>query len=356
MATTKSDELNIVGSEQVVEKRNVLDIDTFFNEMYLTESEKEERKDLAKTIFIVLSALLTIIKANEVLNNEHDTGYYKNYLVDSLTPVYDALFGQGKYKSLIDNFANEVVDSTMRHINEPYFTSDDRATVNSEQQSNAAYNQEQYDQAVASGKTHKRWITMHDKRVRATHDAADGQEVEIKKPFEVGNSELMFPCDLSLGANLKEIVNCRCVCIYTGDKDTKDSLKEPKNDVRIKSPLIPMNLQFFARTGKERAEEYSQFWSTARLDGAVEKFVPNYQTRVNEEKGKIIYYSEKSKYEVIYDYNGNYFRIRNTELRGSHSYVDINGNSANNIYENGRWRGRTKAEFEAATHFNAILD
>ena len=128
----------------------------------------------------------------------------------------------------------------MRHIKESYFTSDDRATVNAEQQSNATYNQEQYNQAVASGKTKKTWITMHDQRVRKTHDAADGQEVDIDKPFTVGDSELMFPCDLSLGANLREICNCRCVVTYTDDSnELTDDDKEAINRY-----LSPQSLEF----------------------------------------------------------------------------------------------------------------
>lgn len=213
MATMKIDQLNSP-IEQVVESRNVIPIDEFFDEMYLTESEKEERKDLAKNIYLILSAILAIIKANEVLNNPHDTEYYKDYITSNLEIVFDNVFGSGSYRSLIENFANEFVDSTMRHIDTPYFTSDDRAIVNAEQQSNGVYNKKQYEDALASGKTHKQWVTMHDQRVRKSHIAADGQEVEIKKPFMVGDSELLFPCDESFGAHLKEICGCRCTCIY----------------------------------------------------------------------------------------------------------------------------------------------
>ena len=213
MATTmRSDELNIVRDETVVEKRNVLDIDTFFEEMYLTESEKQARIDLAKKIYAIIVALLTIIKANKMLNNEHDTGYYKDYLVDSLTPVYNEVFGENTYKSIIEHFSNEFIDSTMRHIDEPYFTSEDRATVNAENQSNAVHNRKQRDEAILSGKTKKVWVTMHDQRVRKTHVAADGQEVGINDLFSIGNSFLEFPCDPS--GSPKETVNCRCTVVY----------------------------------------------------------------------------------------------------------------------------------------------
>ena len=212
MSTTmKSDELNIVNSEQVVEKRNILPIDKFFNEMYLAESEKRERKDLARKIFVILSAILTIVKVNETLGNSHDTDYYKEYVTDNLKSVYEGLFGH-KYDTQIDTFASDFIDSTMRHIDTEYFTSDDRATVNAEQQTNAIYNRKQYDDAVKSGKTSKTWVTMHDQRVRKSHVAADGQTVDIDKPFMVGGEELDFPCD-PLGS-YKNICNCRCTTVY----------------------------------------------------------------------------------------------------------------------------------------------
>jgi len=235
MANLKMDELNSP-VEQVVEPSNVLSIDDFFDDMYLTESEKEERKELAKNIFIILSAILTIIKANEVLKNSHDTQEYKGYVADNLKSLFRVVFGSDKYNSQIDSFADEFIDSTMRNIDNPYFTSDDRATVNAEQQSNAIYNQQQYEQAVQSGKTTKKWVTMHDKRVRKTHEEADGQEVAIDKPFEVGSSELMFPGDLSLGASLKEICNCRCVVVYSGNKeeDTEETSDTPNLNYNLR--------------------------------------------------------------------------------------------------------------------------
>ena len=230
MATRmKSDELNIIGSEQVVEQRNILGIDEFFDTMYLTDSEKAERKDFAKTIFSVLSVLLTIIAAKQFLisanGGEHDTQYYEDYIKDNLLPVYREIFGSDKFNSQISTFAKEFVDSTIRNIDKKYFTSDDRAIVNAEQQTNATFNRDEYDKAVDSGKTQKTWIAKHDQRVRHTHVEADGQTVAIDKPFLVGDSELQFPCD-PLGSS-KEIVNCRCQCIYTGlPKDDGSSENE----------------------------------------------------------------------------------------------------------------------------------
>ena len=215
----RSDELNIVNTEQVIEEKNIEPIDLFFDEMYLTESEKNERKDLAKALFVIFSAILTIIKANETLKNEHDVAYYKDYVSDNMKSLYRATFGSDKYSSQIDTFADNFINVTMESIltgkKVDYFTSDARATVNAENQSNAVYNQNQFEEAIRTGKEHKTWVTMHDKRVRKSHVEADGQMVELDKPFLVGGYEMLFPLDQSLGAHSKECVNCRCCVVYS---------------------------------------------------------------------------------------------------------------------------------------------
>ncbi|MCP4489038.1 MAG: hypothetical protein GY820_17255 [Gammaproteobacteria bacterium] len=60
----------------------------------------------------------------------------------------------------------------------------------------------------------KAWQTMGDKDVRPTHKAANGQTQPIDAPFQVGDSLLMYPRDTSMGASVKEIVNCRCSAVY----------------------------------------------------------------------------------------------------------------------------------------------
>ena len=60
----------------------------------------------------------------------------------------------------------------------------------------------------------KTWFTNMDGKERDSHHNAFGQTREISKPFNVGSSLLMFPKDRSLGAQSKEIFNCRCSAIY----------------------------------------------------------------------------------------------------------------------------------------------
>lgn len=59
--------------------------------------------------------------------------------------------------------------------------------------------------------------TGADGRTRESHLAADGQEVPVDEPFQIGDSEMMYPGDTSLGAEPEETINCRCRVSYKID-------------------------------------------------------------------------------------------------------------------------------------------
>ena len=65
-----------------------------------------------------------------------------------------------------------------------------------------------YDGMLQAEVEEKRWISSRDDKVRHSHEVADGQEVPIKEPFDVGGSLLMYPGDPEGPA--EEIINCRC--------------------------------------------------------------------------------------------------------------------------------------------------
>ena len=57
----------------------------------------------------------------------------------------------------------------------------------------------------------KRWVCVKDKKTRESHKHADGQTVEIDKPFIVDGEELMQPGDKNGSAG--NVINCRCTMI-----------------------------------------------------------------------------------------------------------------------------------------------
>lgn len=60
------------------------------------------------------------------------------------------------------------------------------------------------------GVTKHSWLSTEDARTRPTHAAANGQVRNMDEPFDVGDVQMMYPLDDSLGADAGEIVNCRC--------------------------------------------------------------------------------------------------------------------------------------------------
>lgn len=66
-----------------------------------------------------------------------------------------------------------------------------------------------FDGMKQAGVESKRWISSRDEKVRETHKIADGQEVGINEPFDVGGELLDHPGDPD--GSPENTINCRCV-------------------------------------------------------------------------------------------------------------------------------------------------
>ena len=111
-------------------------------------------------------------------------------------------------------FADDVVRSTLDNIDDEYYMSNDRAMFAAENEANTVLNYLEFKEAVANGKTRKRWVDIRDSRERKTHRQVGGTVIGIEEAFMVGNSLMMFPKDTSMGAEAKEIIGCRCTIKY----------------------------------------------------------------------------------------------------------------------------------------------
>lgn len=70
----------------------------------------------------------------------------------------------------------------------------------------------QREAAKKLGQRKKRWVTMHDNRVRTTHKMLDGTSVSVNDVFRTNQGELRFPGDTT--APIGEWINCRCLLKY----------------------------------------------------------------------------------------------------------------------------------------------
>ena len=222
MAYTSSiDELNNLQTEQ--DKQKIRD---YFEEMDLEPEEIEKRIGVANGLDNLYLMLFLLMSASATAGESviDDNEYWNDYL----TRGYNDVLGENGYDTddpmvsgRIDETVNEVLNTTYEHIAQSYYLSHDRAVMIASNDTNAFANYEQHIQAIKAGYTRKRWVAMRDRKVRHTHVWADGQEADIQKPFIVGGYEMLFPLDQSLGADAKEVVNCRCICTYFGKNNTK---------------------------------------------------------------------------------------------------------------------------------------
>lgn len=203
------DELNTL-----VSNKRSMSFEQFFGEMELTDDEIHQRIELAEKLedgFLFVLALLFTMQQYNSVNWERARQEYENrYLL--------ALSGFVVSTSYIQNYVRsmsyDIMESTQRHQGEYYCYSPDRARYMAECESNTTRSYQCNEDAIAQGKTMKRWLTMGDKRVRATHKEVGGTSKPIGEPFYVGGSLLQYPRDFSLGASTAETAGCRCSIEY----------------------------------------------------------------------------------------------------------------------------------------------
>lgn len=232
------DELHLYGSYQTIDtsidELNVpkeykpIDIDEYFDEIEdMDEEQKQERKDLAKDFRDILILILMLLLADFKVGNVIDEAFYYSLTksrmmeaIDKRMPdITETLYI--KIERYIDTNVRQIVDSTVRNYDKPYFFTEERAVSIAVDDAMASVNLEELDEAIKAGYKYKVWVTMHDKKVRDSHNLADGQKVEINKPFKVGRCLMDAPMVFNEESDYqdpKEIVNCRCFLIFSNRK------------------------------------------------------------------------------------------------------------------------------------------
>lgn len=202
------DELNRLSEDET------LNIDTYFDEMELSDKGKEERKKFAKDmneIILFIFALFLVMKENSYMN--------KRFIISQLQSKYsDVVLKYMKIDKYIDEhikeFSEETVDTTLKYIDEEFYLSQDRSTLISVNEANSALNYKDFSDAIVDGKTKKQWITEKDQKVRKTHKRLDDTIIPINDSFVVGDTLMRFPHDTIYGIDYRELSNCRCTVRY----------------------------------------------------------------------------------------------------------------------------------------------
>lgn len=197
----KRDELNILADE-------------YYDVMDISEEQKEKRKETAWTLYdTFMLFFIWLREARESgieeysyflpqLMNELQDAVSKHAAIDNYMLIYLATISQGIYTV------------TKEHIKEEYYLSQERAVNLALNESNSINNHKELEDAKKAGYTRKKWCTELDNRVRPTHAVMEGETIPIDELFVVGDSLMEMPHDITHGADMSEVSNCRCWCEY----------------------------------------------------------------------------------------------------------------------------------------------
>lgn len=210
------DELNKLYAEEKDGDLRSMPFEQFFGEMDLSPRQKERRIRTAREIkdfmMIALAELYYGFREGDYTEYDPFTTVKENYssMLERLAIPLTALFEATHPNSV----AADIVAATMNNEDDAYFYSEDRATLIAENEANSIWNDSEFQDAILTGKTMKRWSAILDRRTRETHRDINGIAIPIMEPFMVGDSMMMYPHDESMGASAEEIVNCRCSVTY----------------------------------------------------------------------------------------------------------------------------------------------
>lgn len=201
------DELNRISEDEII------DIETYFDEMELSDEEKEKRKEFARSmdeIMLFIFALFLTMKDYNYID--------RNSIIKQLEMRYSEVVKQfsdldGYIEDYIERFSKDTVDTTIKNGSEDYWTSEERSKIIAVNESNSIMGYQQLQDAIKKGYTRKTWITERDSRVRKTHREVDRETLEITEMFLVGNSLMAYPHDFD--AEAKEVCGCRCSIKYS---------------------------------------------------------------------------------------------------------------------------------------------
>ena len=189
----------------------IITYEEYFEPMVLTKWQRKKRIALAEELEDALFLLFLawyyetdIIEAQKEFTDKYIAAVEK----------YDDVNLRDDFDEYITLLAAALYESTLRNIDDPYFTSLDRAVYVAANEANTALNKIEFGEAKADGKTMKTWHTEQDLRVRDTHVPLDNKTIPIDEDFIVGGYPMAYPKDTSR-APIREYQNCRCVCEYT---------------------------------------------------------------------------------------------------------------------------------------------
>lgn len=204
MSVFTFDELHKLGR-----KRRSEPIEEYYDPMHISQKRKENRIRTAEKYRDAVLAYMRFVDEYAAYQDYIDVSA-KEYLHKGLLDVIgDLLVVNQVLADYAERISSDIHGATMRHLDDPYFMSEDRATFIGEDESNSLWNWEELEEAQLYGRTDKTWNTVGDSHVRDTHVDVDGITLPLEEPFVVGGVEMMTPRDPEVDAP-EETAGCRC--------------------------------------------------------------------------------------------------------------------------------------------------
>ena len=184
----------------------------YYAVMDLPQKEKDKRTSLGMFFFDVFFYIFVLMQAEVKVKGNIDKDFFVRSLNGRIRDVLEE--NNLPYdENYIPQLSEDVIETTTRHLDEPYYFSQERALLVAQNEANTVMNSVDFKTAKAQGKKYKRWITEKDERVRPTHVLVDETKIPIDEMFQVGNDQMRFPHDYINGSP-ENLINCRCVCVY----------------------------------------------------------------------------------------------------------------------------------------------
>lgn len=206
--TRNIDELNNISSDKAK-------IENYFKIMDLPKKEREVREEFAKKTRDILDLIIVLILTMGDEGQDYIQYIYEKLEEDYISLINEYVDPDDYLINYASDYSYNFIDTTLNHIDEERYTSEDRVILNAVNCANDVFDYEQYKEAVEEGKTHKRWITKDDSKVRLSHKLVNPKPIRIDEKFLVGSAWLLFPKDYeNAGEALEEVINCRCKASY----------------------------------------------------------------------------------------------------------------------------------------------
>lgn len=251
----------------------------YFSAVDVSQIERDKRVQLAEDIDDTYDELFDLIMVMVAMNQTLDREYLTGYLQTRIADV-------GNGSDYLDEYAyitaQDVVNTTLDHEGEEWFTSEDRKLLLAAGDAQTIGNYEQFEKALAQGKTHKTWKSELLRTTRKDHSEMHGKTIPIKEMFVFPDCEMLFARD-AVNGTAKQVVNCRCSLKFSAESK-ENSVDNPEEDDIIKPKTsLPLDLMFFSEKAIESQNE-----------AQLRKGIRTFEKRIDEHKG----YLEKPKSHV----------------------------------------------------------